>query len=341
MKVLCFWYATEDEINYIKKAMPPGTEVVAPKGDYLSRFDCAYSDVKHLVVDADAIIALSVPQGALELAKKLKVFSWMHSGVDDLRQMGVLSLFRERGVKLANIRGANAVAVAEQAMMFVLALAKKTLFKHQALQERNKPFPLYADEYRSAMLHGRTMGIIGLGNIGSRVAKHAKGFDMHVLGVRRNKGKPVENVDSVHGLDELHSVLAKCDYVVLATPNTTETYQFFGAAEIAAMKRGSFLVNVSRGNLTQEKPLYEALKSGHLRGFAADVWWSYGFGSAFPAGSGSRLKVHMLPNVIGSDDQAANADDVLERNIEWGTQNLAEFAAGKPLTREVNLDLGY
>lgn len=110
MKVLCLWYATDDEISYIKGAMPIGTEVMAPKGDYLSRFDCAYSDVKQLAPDADAIIALSVPEGALEIAKKLKVFSWLHSGVDDLRQMGALSLFKQRGVKLTNIRGANAIA---------------------------------------------------------------------------------------------------------------------------------------------------------------------------------------------------------------------------------------
>ncbi|MCK1333278.1 phosphoglycerate dehydrogenase [Bradyrhizobium sp. CW9] len=341
MKVLCLWYATEDEIGYIKGAMPAGTEVVAPKGEYLSRFDCAYSDVKHLAPDADAIIALSVPEGVLEIAKGLKVFSWLHSGVDDLRQMGALSLFKQRGVKLTNIRGANAVAVAEQAMMFVLALAKKTLLKHDALLERQKPFPVYSDESRSAMLHGRTIGIIGLGQIGGRIAKHAKGFDMHVLGVRRNKGKPVECVDSVHGIDELHSVLAKCDYVVIATPNTVETNQFIGKAELAAMKPSAFLVNISRGSVIQEKPLYDALTSDRLRGYAADVWWTYGFGRAFPAGSGSRLAVHKLPNVIGSDDQAANADDVLHRNIQWGTQNLLEFATEKPLTREVGLDLGY
>lgn len=225
--------------------------------------------------------------------------------------------------------------------MFVLALAKKTLPKHQSLLERQKPFPVYADESRSAMLHGRTIGIIGLGQIGARIAKHAKGFEMHVVGVRRDKGKPVDCVDSVHGVEELHSVLPKCDYVVVATPNTVETNQLIGKAELVTMKPSAFLVNISRGSVIQEKPLYEALTSGRLRGYAADVWWTYGFGRAFPAGSGSRLALQKLPSVIGSDDQAANADDVLQRNIEWGTQNLLEFATEKPLSREVSLDLGY
>ncbi|MDA9513111.1 phosphoglycerate dehydrogenase [Bradyrhizobium sp. CCBAU 11430] len=342
MKVLCFWYATEEEKNYIKNAMPPGTEVVAPKGSYFSRFDCAYADVKDLLSDADAIIAFSVPPGALEKAEKLKVFSWLHSGVDDLRQMGVLRLFMERGVKCANVRGANAIAVAEQAMMFIFALAKKTVFKDDAIRHKRTLFPLYADEYRSTMLDGRTLGLVGVGEIGGRIAKYAKGFDMRVVGVRRNKGQAVEHVDEVYGLDDLHQVLRQSDYVVLAAPNTPETHQFFGRAELEAMKPSAFLVNIARGMLIQEKALYEALTSGRLRGFGSDCWWNYPFGTAFPAGGGgSRLGIHRLPNVVGSDDQSANADDVLVRLIEWGTQNILEFVNRKPLSREVRLDLGY
>lgn len=164
---------------------------------------------------------------------------------------------------------------------------------------------------------------------------------MNVLGIRRDKARSVEHVDSMHGMDELHHVLTRSDYVVLATPKTAETFQYFGKPELAAMKPSAFLVNIARGNLIEEKALYEALTSGRLRGYAADVWPSCQFGKAFPVHSGSRLGIHMLPNVIGSYDQAANADDVLQRNVQWGTQNLLEFAKRKPLTREVNLELGY
>ncbi|MCA1444831.1 phosphoglycerate dehydrogenase [Ensifer sp. IC4062] len=341
MKVLCLWYATDDEIASIKNSLPPGTEVVAPKGEYLSRFDCSYAHTKNLAADVDAIIAFSVPDGILEKARNLKVFSWLHSGVDDLRMMGATSLFKERGVKLANIRGANGVAVAEQAMMFVLALAKQTIKKHNVMRQGDRLFPLYADEHRSSMLHNRTIGLIGVGNIGERIAKHAKGFDMRVLGVRRNKKKTSEYVDAMYGMDELHSVIAESDYIVLAAPNTPETDQFWGKPELEAMKPSAYLINISRGSIVQEKPLYDALQSGRLRGYASDVWPIYQYGRSFPIGFLPRLGIHQLPNVIVSDDQAANADDVLERNIAWGTQNIAQFFAGEPMTREVNLDLGY
>jgi phosphoglycerate dehydrogenase-like enzyme len=339
MKVLCLWHATEDEINSIRKVLPRGTDVVAPEGDYFSRFESTYAQLERHAVDADAFIGFTIPEGVLEIADNLKLLCWLHSGCDDID----LPLLKKRGVRVANVRGANAVAVAEQAMMFMLALAKKTLLKHQAALEGRRLFPLWADEHRSAVLHGRTMGLIGVGEIGSRIAKYAKAFDMRVLGVRRNKDQPVECIDAMHGMDELHAVLAKSDYVVLATPITRETYQFFGKSELAAMKPSAFLINVGRGMLIQERPLYAALTTGRLRGFAADVWWAYEGGPlrrAFPGG-GSRLDVHKLPNVLCALGEAHNADDVLERDIEWGIQSLVEFAAGKPITREINLELGY
>lgn len=341
MKVLCLWHANEEELSYIRGQMPSGTEIVAPQGEYFSRFEGSYEDLKDHAVDADAFIGWTLPQGLPQIAKNLKFLSWCHSGVDDLAQMGVLSLAKQRGFKIANIRGANAIAVAEQAMMFVLALAKKTLLKHERAQENGVFFPLFGEEHRSTMLYDRTIGVIGVGSIGSHIARCAKGFGMHVLGVRRNKERPAEFVDSMHGMDELHSVLGKCDYVVLATPNTGETFNFFGKAEIAAMKPTAFLINIARGNLVQEKPLHEALTSGRLRGYGADVWPWYSFGGKFPASNATRLQLQKLPNVVCSNDQCHDADGVLERYIEWGTQNLVEFATGKPLTREIDLDLGY
>ena len=341
MKVLCLWHATEQEITYVKGKLPVGTEVVAPKGESFSRFECTHSDVADHVPNADAIIGWTMPSGTLEMATKLKILSWLHTGVDDLEKLGVLSAAKQRGFKVTNVRGANAVAVAEQAMMFVLALAKQTVFKHRIAAESRRLFPLFADEYRSAMLSGRTIGVIGVGSIGSHVAKRAKAFDMNVLGVRRCKERAVEYVDSMHGMDELHWVLQRSDYVVLTVPNTGNTFQFFGKAELAAMKPSAFLINVARGNLVQEKPLYKALTSGRLRGFAADVWPWYEFGRTFPICFVPRLEIQKLPNVIGSTDQAANADDVLERYIEWGTENLVQFMEKRPLTREVDLELGY
>lgn len=98
-KILCSWYASDDEKRAIKSMLPDGADVIAPVGEYLSRFDCALDDVKHLAPDVDGILGLSLPDGLLKLAEKLKIFSWMHSGVDDLVTSVAVDLFRDRGVK--------------------------------------------------------------------------------------------------------------------------------------------------------------------------------------------------------------------------------------------------
>ncbi|ESX66353.1 NAD(P)-dependent oxidoreductase [Mesorhizobium sp. LSHC414A00] len=341
MKALCLWHTTDDELNYIQGAMPSGTEVVVPEGEYFSRFECTYSSIERHAVEADVFFGWTIPEGIPEISKKLKMLSWFHSGVDDLAEIGFLAHAKQHGVKVANIRGANAIAVAEQAMMFVLALAKQTLAKNEASRERHKYFPLFEEEHRSAMLSGQTIGVIGVGNIGSRIAKRAKAFDMRVLGVRYHKDLPDEYVDSMYGIDDLHSVLAQCDYVVLATPNTGKTFRFFGEAELAVLKPSAFLVNIARGNLIDEQALHKALTTGCLRGYAADVWPRYAYGRTFPVYYEPRLRIHRLPNVIGSHDQSHNADGVLQRYIQWGIENVVEFINGKPLSREISLDLGY
>ncbi|MBB4276696.1 NAD(P)-dependent oxidoreductase [Rhizobium mongolense] len=202
MKIACLWHATQNELDIIREHLPADAEVVALAGGYDSRFEGTYAELRPIVQDADAIIAFAVPKGLLEAAGKLKIFSWLHSGIDDLEQLGILRLAKHKGFKVANVRGANSVTVAEQALMFMLALAKKTLLKHQHFVEGRQQFPLWDDGNRSAMLSGRTIAVIGVGQIGAAVAKRAKAFDMEVIGVRRHADQPVENVDNMVGPDQ-------------------------------------------------------------------------------------------------------------------------------------------
>jgi len=338
MKVLIGWYATEEEMDRFRKALP-NAEIVGPRPEpHLSRFDLTLDSIAESIVDADAIVGWVIPEGALDLAKKLKLICWMHAGCDELDMKRLKSM----GVQVTNLRGANSIAVAEHAMAIILGLAKRLVTKHQAVVAAQQS-PLYEDGSRSAMLHGRTLGIIGLGQIGSNIAKRAKAFDMKVLGVRLHPERGAGPADEVAGLDGMHEVLSKSDYVVLSTPITRQTDSFFGAREIEAMKEGAYLVNIARGNLIQERALYDALKSGKIAGYGADVWWTYN--NAFPATYHfpvpSRTGIQRMTNVIGTGDQGANADDVVDRNISRSILGLQEFAENKPLTWKIDLDLGY
>ncbi|MGY3488028.1 phosphoglycerate dehydrogenase-like enzyme [Bradyrhizobium sp. USDA 4011] len=340
MKVLCLWHATDDELASVTDALPAGTEVVAPSGDYSCRFECRLPDVERHARDADMFLGWVLPRGILKIADKLQFLSWIHAGCDDLD----LAALKQRGVRVAHLNESTGSSMSEEAMMFVLALAKRTLVRHQLALAGRKPVNGFDSppESQNTMLDGRTMGVIGVGNIGARIARHAKGFNMRILGVRRNKHQSVEHVDSMHGMDELHSVLSRCDFVVLAAPLTEETYQFFGKAEIKAMKTSAFLVNCSRGNLVQEKPLYEALTSGRLRGYAADVWPHYTPGEQWPIPPWMpRLEIYNLPNVLCAlAGGISEAEGALQRVLQQGIQNLVEFANGMPLTNEVSFKLG-
>lgn len=339
MKVLLTWYADDDEIAMVRAALSEDATVVAPpERPGLSRYEVSYDEVVAEARDADVLMGWVLPPGVLEEARRLKALIWLHAGCDELD----FALLRERGVEVANVRGANGIAVAEQAMALMLALAKRVVSNHQrVLETRWQPF--WTPDSRGAMLSGKTLAVIGLGRIGTAVARRSQAFDMRVLGLRRNPERGGEHVEAVYGPGELHEVLAQADFIVLATPLTPETLSFIDEAALAAIKPGAFLINIARGNLVVERALHEALTQGRLAGYASDVWWTYtnSFPATYHFPIPSRTGLHKLANVVASGDQASNVDRVLERILEMGAESLAAFARGEAMPRAIDLELGY
>jgi phosphoglycerate dehydrogenase-like enzyme len=338
-KVLLTWQATAEEVGRVRAALPADTEIVAQRiTPTLSRFDATYASLADDARDADAIMGWVLPPGILEIARELKLIAWLHAGCDELD----FPTLKRRGIRVTNLRGANSTAVVEHAMALLLGCAKRLIMKHRAVVE-GTALPLYQNGVQGLMLEGRTLLVVGLGQIGSGIARRAKAFDMKVIGVRRNPEKGGDHVDSIHGPSDLLSILPFADYVVLALPLTTESDQFFGEAEIGAMQSHAFLINIARGNLVRELPLFQALQDGRIAGYAADVWWTYtnSFPATYHFPVPSRTGLHKMPSVLGSGDQAANVEGIVMRNIDRGIQTLVEFASSKPLTGEIDLELGY
>lgn len=339
MKVLLTWYADEEEVERVRDALPAGTKVVAPpERPHLSRYEVGYADVAAEAKDAEAIMAWVVPEGVFEEAAKLKALIWLHAGCDELD----FAMLKRRRIQVANVRGANAIAVAEHAMALMLAVAKRIVANHQAVVEARWR-PVWHPDFSGEILMGKTLAVIGLGQIGTAIARRSKAFDMRVLGVRRHPERGGEHVDAVYGPGDLYTVLAEADVTVLAAPLTEETLYFIDEAALRAMKPTAFLINIARGNMVVERPLFEALTEGRLAGYAADVWWNYV--DAFPATYHfpvpSRTGLHKLPNVLASGDRAANVASIKDRVIDLGVESLAAFARGEPMPRSVDLDLGY
>ena len=186
---------------------------------------------------------------------------WVHccrAGVEKSTKPEVF----ERGIILTSSSGRSAPALAEHALMFMLSLTYDLPMLTRAQKEHK--WAVSREYSEKTGMYRKTVGVIGLGKTGSEVARLVKSFDMKVLAWDRRR-KEAQNVDQVYGAengDNLNELLAQCDYVVLSLELNDQTFHIIDAAQLAAMKKTAFLVNMGRGGLVNEPAMIEALKNG-------------------------------------------------------------------------------
>jgi D-2-hydroxyacid dehydrogenase (NADP+) len=184
------------------------------------------------------------------------------------------------------------------------------------------------------LVQGRTMGIIGLGTIGEAVAVRAAAIGMRVMGVRRRPELgAARGVDEVLGPEQVGTVMAASDVLVLAAPWTGATNRLVDAVALANMKRGSVLINVARGQLVDEDALAAAVSRGHLAGAALDVFNEEPLPAASPLWS--------LPNVIVTPHTSGFRSDHWDAVIDLFETQIDRFRNGMPLLNAVDLHAGY
>jgi phosphoglycerate dehydrogenase-like enzyme len=182
------------------------------------------------------------------------------------------------------------------------------------------------------VLRGRTMGILGLGTIGTELARRAAAFGMRVWGVRRS-GRIVPGVDRVVAADRLGEVLAVSDVLAITLPLTPETQGLIGAAALARLPRGAFVVNVGRGGIVDEAALADSIRSGRLAGAGLDVFEQ----EPLPASS----PLWRLPGVIITPHVGGSSPGFLDRAVPLFCENLRRYLAGEPLVNRVDVRRGY
>ncbi|HYC92985.1 MAG TPA: NAD(P)-dependent oxidoreductase [Thermoanaerobaculia bacterium] len=198
-----------------------------------------------------------VTRRVLEAAPHLELIVQGTAGIDNVD----LEAARERGIRVIHLPGVNANAVAELVVGFMISLTRTVPFYTRELVRG--AFGRDDCAERHELRHFR-LGIVGLGNVGSLVAKYARVFGMRVAAY-----DPYVEEARVPSLDEL---LRTSDILTLHVPLTHETRKMIGAAEIAKLARGSYLINASRGEVLDQQAALEALASGHLAGVALDVF---------------------------------------------------------------------
>jgi len=187
------------------------------------------------------------------------------------------------------------------------------------------------DRFTGTDAEGRTMAILGLGRNGTEVAKMAHAIGMHVLGLDLlSKSEVVDKFYTRHELDEM---LAEAEVLVVAMPGTPLTRNMIGAHELALLKHGAYLINISRGSIVDETALIDALKSGHLSGAALDVFQQEPLPKDSPFWD--------MENVLISPHAASISDRENGRIIELFCDNLCRYLDGKPLRNVLNTELLY
>jgi phosphoglycerate dehydrogenase-like enzyme len=255
----------------------------------------------------------------LSILKSTSV-KWMHTfsaGVDSPFFVQLM----ERGIRLTNSSGATASPIAQTTILYMLALSRnvRAWFQHQEKHEWAR------QEF--AELDGARLAVIGMGPIGIEIARLGVALNMNVEAIRRTPtgSEPCPTFS----FDQLHSVLARADWVAVALPLTDDTRQIFNAETFAIMKSGAHFVNVGRGELVDEESLVAALQSGHLAGAALDVF------ATEPLPSDSPLW-DMDNVIITPHSSSASAQSGL-RSEDIFLKNLAHYVAGEPMVNEVKL----
>lgn len=268
-----------------------------------------------VVSEARHIVGHEITQSLLEKATKLRWFQTIGSGVEylDLQSM------KKKGIRVTNARGVNVEPMAEQAIGAMLFFERRFA---QAIRQQGhhewRQFP-------AGELSNKTLAIVGLGAVGSRVAELGKAFSMKVLGVEKDIDSYDRPGDEVYPPEKLRFVLAQSDYIVIAVPATPETHHMFSTVEFASMKTSTVVINTSRGEIVDTKALTTALQKGVIAGAALDVVENEPLDSLSPLWDFGN--VFITPHTGGSTPKYSSrlADlvvDNINRIIQNGYDNL-------------------
>jgi len=289
-------------------------------------------DPEELKAQAPLADAILFAHGNSELLKNTLPLAtrarWIHSlwtGVE-----GILTQeLREHRAPLTNGRGVFRWPLADwvAGVMLFFAFDLRRIVQQQ---EQGIWKPVFGE-----MLQGQTLGIVGYGSIGSAAAERARSFGMKIAALRRRVelfGSEPE-VDFNYGPAQLHELMASSDYVLAATPLTSETRGLIGAAELAAMKPGGILINVGRGPVVDEPALIRSLQSGAIRGAALDVFDVEPLPAEHP--------FWKMSNVLLSPHTADRVEGFLGPALDCFLENLARFLQDEPLRNIVDKNTGY
>jgi phosphoglycerate dehydrogenase-like enzyme len=291
----------------------------------------SYEGIEDDLRGAEIIFTISLRVDQLALTRNLR---WVHAPSAAVHQLLFPELVNS-DVIVTNSREVHGPVVAEHVMALIFALAKK-IPQVVALQHKHVwgQESMWRAGVRPREIAGATLGLIGVGSIGRRVAEMASALGMRVIAVREHveKGSP-PGVEAVFTPSAIDDMLKQSDYVVLAAPLVGTTRGLIDAARLAAMKPEACLINVGRGPQVDEAALVEALRSGRIAGAALDVFAH----EPLPADSA----LWDIENLLITPHNGSITEKLWHRHYELFSDNLRRYMAGQPLRFIVDKQKGY
>ncbi|HLZ48365.1 MAG TPA: D-2-hydroxyacid dehydrogenase [Candidatus Limnocylindria bacterium] len=294
----------------------PGERIVAVAGDDLIA-----------AADADAAFGGFTVERLRALLPSAPKLRWVHTfsaGVE--RYVPELAKYPE--VTLTNNTGAYDVPIAEHVIAMIFAAAKRVP-EHLAAQSRHE----WQREVPHAEVRDATLVILGMGSIGTELARLAAGVGLRVVGVRRDAGRPAPGVDRVVPPDRFVEVAREADYLAVTAALTPQTHGMVSADVLRALKPTAWVINIARGPIVDEAALVAALREHRIAGAALDVFETEPLPATSPLWS--------CENAILTPHISNSSPKVRERSLALVTENVRRFKAGEPLLNVVDRAIGY
>ena len=285
---------------------------------------CGVDVVEGIDHNADIIFV----RDKIEDFHKYKKLKWMNTtwaGVDKF----LTEELKNSNVIITNSSGAYNTTVAEHAVSLMLALNRG--LKPSILAQQEKEWKRFEDTDVDE-LYEKTVGIIGVGNIGERIACLCKAFECKTIGITRS-GKKSKYIDKMLPISKLYELLKESDYVVVSVPLTDETHHIIGKREFASMKKSAIIINIGRGPVIDENAMIAALKTGKIRGAGLDVFEEEPLSASSP--------LWKIKNVIITGHYAGYTPYHEDRVVDIFCKNLKLFVKGKKLINVVDKKKGY
>jgi len=332
------WVPTE-----LKSALPEGWELVVNAEETEGTADGATRASPAVLAAAraaDAYLGFGIPEELLAAAPGLR---WVHSGAAGIGKSLSPTMLSSQ-IVFTNSAKVHGPPIAETVLGMLLFFARGFDFAVEGQRSGTwRPDPFWADGSPIRELAGSTVGLIGFGGIAKEIARRVAGLGAEVVALKRREPRPGENdltpvvgsgslgsrIRLVHGPAGLEHVLAACDALVVTAPETAETRGLIGATELARLKPGALVVNVSRGRLVDEEALVRAIAAGRLRGAGLDVF------STEPLPPESPL--WKLSNVLVTPHVSGVTGGFWRRETDLILRNLRRFLEGAPVDEWENV----